>query len=127
MEAALRQVEPATESAVVWVKQAGRRERIEADSIAALSSAGDYVTIRLLGGREILQKATLASLRKQLPESFVSVHRSHVVNTRHVAALTRAASGVGELRLADGAVVPVSRRMMPSMRRALGREADAPA
>jgi DNA-binding LytR/AlgR family response regulator len=70
-------------------------------------------------GREILHADSLNALEESLPATFVRVHRSHIVNTAHVRTLEREASGVGRLRLANGAEVPVSRRVLPRVRATL--------
>lgn len=118
LKAALEAASP-PKPVYILVKSSGKQEQINTNDIAVLSGAGDYVNIRLIGGREILHTGSLGALQKQLPACFLSVHRSHVINTKQVAALKRLPSGVGELRLADDFVVPVSRRIMPKMRKTL--------
>jgi DNA-binding LytR/AlgR family response regulator len=72
-----------------------------------------------LSGREILHGDSLSELEASLPATFVRVHRSHIVNTAHVRAMKREASGVGVLVLSNGAEIPVSRRVLPKVRVAL--------
>ena len=50
------------------------------------------------------------------------VHRSHIVNMAFVQSLEREASGVGRLFITTGKFVPVSRRIMPMVRRAIGAD-----
>ncbi|MCA1749267.1 MAG: LytTR family DNA-binding domain-containing protein, partial [Parasphingopyxis sp.] len=76
----------------------------------------------LEGGRSELYSTSLAALERTLPETFIRIHRSHIVNTAFVSALDRDSAGTGTLRLADGDEVPVSRRVMPSVRAALSSE-----
>jgi DNA-binding LytR/AlgR family response regulator len=118
LEAALDRLSPRDAVALV-VTSSGRQLRIPADQVAALSGAGDYVELRLMDGRELLHSGSLAALEKALPAMFLRVHRSHIVNLDQIAELIRLPTGGGELRLRSGAIVPVSRRVMPQVRRAL--------
>ena len=69
------------------------------------------------------REAALAGLEAELPETFLRVHRSHIVNTAFVSALERDTGGVGRLTLSQGQEVPVSRRIMPKVRTALAAPA----
>ena len=76
----------------------------------------------LLGGAPralAIVNGTLAGLEEDLPETFLRVHRSHIVNTAFVSALEREPSGIGRLTLTNATDVPVSRRIMPKVRTAL--------
>ena len=83
------------------------------------SGAGDYVELCLQDGKSLLHQSTLNELESELPAEFVRVHRSHIVNTSQIGSLSREPSGVGRLLMANGATVPVSRRIMPKVRDAL--------
>lgn len=97
----------------------GRRRQIEVDRIRRIQGAGDYVELHLDEGRPVLHSATLNELDAELPPSFLRVHRSHIVNTRFIERLERSEGGTGTLYLIGGDSVPVSRRVMPGVRRAL--------
>lgn len=101
------------------VSGAGRIDLVEAERIVRCQAAGDYVELHLDSGACLLHDGTLGALEAELPETFLRVHRSHIVNTGHIAALERDPSGVGELVLETGARVPVSRRILPRVRGAL--------
>lgn len=75
-------------------------------------------------GGQTLHSMSLNELGEALPASFLRVHPSHIVNVAFVKSLTRLASGVGHLELTNGATVPVSRRIMPMLRRALDQVPD---
>jgi DNA-binding LytR/AlgR family response regulator len=100
------------------VTTAGRQHRIATPEVAALSGAGDYVELHLVDRRTMLHSGSLAALEKELPQLFLRVHRSHIVNLEQITGLIRLPSGVGELHLRNGLVLPVSRRVMPQVRRA---------
>ena len=107
------------EASPLIVRHSGKVERVPIGDIAALEAAGDYVTLKLATGRELLLSRSLSDLEKDLPATFLRVHRSHIVNSDQIKALKRLQGGTGELILNTGAVVPVSRRTMPAVRRSL--------
>jgi hypothetical protein len=127
LEAALERLSPAA-PATLLVANAGRQHRIAATEIAALSGAGDYVELHLVDRRTMLHSGSLAALEKELPPLFLRVHRSHIVSLEQITDLVRLPSGVGELHLRNGLVIPVSRRVMPQVRRAFiqGDTTDKP-
>ena len=55
------------------------------DEIQWIEAAGSYSRIHLTGGRILVISFNLASVRRKLPESdFIRIHRSRIVNLRHV-------------------------------------------
>ncbi len=97
----------------------GKVEFVNPDDVVRFSGAGDYVEVFLTSGRSALYNASLAALERELSDGFIRVHRSHIVNAACVQSLTRQSAGTGKLHMSDGAVVPVSRRNMASVRDAL--------
>ncbi|MHA7871719.1 MAG: LytR/AlgR family response regulator transcription factor [Hyphococcus sp.] len=116
---ALEQAQRRQSPEQIKINAAGKIDLIAAEDIAYCKGAGDYVELKLKDGRDILHHASLAQLEKELPATFLRVHRSYLVNTALVDALTRESSGTGALHLSNGAEVPVSRRIMPKVRSAL--------
>lgn len=104
---------------IIRVSENGRITSIAADQINFISGAGDYSEITLRSGQKHLHSETLAQLTERLPNYFLKVHRSHIVNTRVIARLERDPSGTGKLFLHGEQHVPVSRRIMPLVREAL--------
>ncbi len=97
----------------------GHVEYVNSSDIIRFCGAGDYVEVFLSGGRSALHSASLASLEQDLSNSFVRVHRSHIVNRERVKSLTRDSAGTGQLQMADGSHVPVSRRNLARVRSVL--------
>ena len=124
LETALAEARQRTAPAQLQLVSAGRVDYVPTDRIVQLKGAGDYVEVHYDDGRTALYNGSLAGLEAELPETFLRVHRSHIVNTAFVNALERDASGVGRLLLAQGSEVPVSRRIMPKVRSALASTAD---
>ncbi|MEA1942081.1 MAG: LytTR family DNA-binding domain-containing protein [Pseudomonadota bacterium] len=119
LETALAEARQRTAPAQIQLVSAGRVDYVPTDTIVRLKGAGDYVEVHHADGRTALYNGSLAGLESELPETFLRVHRSFIVNTAFVDALEREPSGVGRLLLGDGSTVPVSRRIMPKVRSAL--------
>lgn len=116
---ALERAQQGRQTQNIKVSGAGKIDVVASDDIAHCKGAGDYVEICLRDGREILHNGSLTQLESELPESFLRVHRSYLVNTSFVRSLIRESSGVGRLLLTTDREVPVSRRIMPKVRSAL--------
>jgi len=101
------------------IKSSGRILRINSRDIAYVSAAGDYAELTLVNGDTHLHGTTLSDLESELPAYFLRVHRSYLVNSSLIESLERKPSGTGELSLSTSHKVPVSRRIMPSIRAAL--------
>lgn len=119
LEAALEQVRRENRNMTIQVRSAGKVEFVDVRDLSHCSGAGDYVELCLQDGKSLLHQSTLNELESELPAEFVRVHRSHIVNTSQIGSLSRKPSGVGRLLMANGATVPVSRRIMPKVRDAL--------
>lgn len=119
LQAALDRVRQRDKPARVSVVSAGRADFVPTDNIVHCRGGGDYVELILSGGRTMLHGGTLNELEEALPATFLRVHRSHIVNTGFVSALTRDPSGTGNLALQNGDSIPVSRRVMPRVKAAL--------
>ena len=107
-----------TEGFKLQISSAGKIRLIDTREIAHIDGAGDYSDIVLATGKTYLHSSTLSALEERLPHQFLRVHRSHIVNTDFIETLTRDPSGTGTLKLNTGDAVPVSRRIMPKVRRA---------
>lgn len=124
LQAALEQAQERSQQAAqprkLRIVDTGRIELVPVDRITHCSAAGDYVELNFADGGKRLHSGSLGELEAELPPAFLRVHRSHIVNTAFVESLQRDPSGVGRLRVASGAFVPVSRRILPTVRRAIG-------
>lgn len=103
----------------IKVTQPGKVDLVPTDQICFCKGARDYVELIIAGEGSVLHNASLAELEKELPATFLRVHRSYIVNTVFIQSLERETSGSGRLVLTTGDKVPVSRRIMPTVRKAL--------
>ncbi|RDB03683.1 LytR/AlgR family response regulator transcription factor [Runella aurantiaca] len=83
----------------------GNKQITPAD-IIRLEAVGNYTRFLLTGGRKILTSRTLRWYESQLPDTFIRVHKSSLINTSFIVKYSRRA----EIQMKDGAVVKVSRR-----------------
>jgi len=120
LEQALAEAQERAESSHINVKSAGKIERIATSQILHCKGAGGYCEIVLTGGRTLLHSASLNEMEETLPATFLRVHRSHLINVMSVKTLRRDPAGTGTLTMVDDVRVPVSRRVMPKVRQALG-------
>jgi len=101
------------------VKGSGTVEKVPQDRLVYCQGARDYVELVTDGLGAKLHSASLTDLEGELPSTFLRVHRSYIVNTAYIDRLEREPSGTGVLYLTTGDHVPVSRRIMPTVRKAL--------
>ncbi|MDC8832435.1 LytR/AlgR family response regulator transcription factor [Alteromonas gilva] len=98
----------------------GKTEFVRSEQLAFCQAAGDYVELNLLDGSQKLFTGTLRQLESLLPETFVRVHRSYMVNLDKVAALSaQSETTTAMLKLENAQTVPVSRRLLPVVRATL--------
>lgn len=103
------------------LNSAGQTEILSTADIIFCKAAGDYVEIMLTENKQRLYCGSLKSLQLQLPDTFMKVHRSYLVNLDFVNALKSAvrsidSTGGGFLIIDQDHSVPVSRRLLPQVR-----------
>lgn len=119
LQRALDQAQADPQPRMLTVPGTGTLRQVSVDRIVRIQGAGDYVELHLDDGSRLLHTATLNDLDTELAPAFLRVHRSHLVNTRRIERLDRSDAGTGTLHLHGSDPVPVSRRVMPGVRRAL--------
>ena len=109
--AATAPARPDTASNHLWLRDGPTSIRVAPRDVVWVSSAGNYVEYRLIGGAAHLIRATLAGEEPRLaPFGIMRVHRTRLVNLHRVIGVAPRASGDFELRLDNGETVPCSRR-----------------
>ncbi|MEP4485522.1 MAG: LytTR family DNA-binding domain-containing protein [Halioglobus sp.] len=99
----------------VVISSAGEVSQIATDNIRYCKASGDYAELHLNEGGSQLFSGPLKALEDKLPSTFLRVHRSYIVNLDYVATL-KSLSGAGTLILRNGEEIPVSRRIIPTVR-----------
>jgi hypothetical protein len=98
------------------VRKLGRDFLVATADIEWVQSAGNYVNLRVRG-RDYPLRSTLAALETRLdPTVFVKAHRSYLVQLAQVTAIEPLDAGDARLHMADGTVLPCSRRYRESLR-----------
>jgi two-component system response regulator LytT len=104
------------------VEKAGKKLLIQVEDIYYVMAKDDYSYLHTAGER-YLSTISLAQLETRLePSGFFRVHRRYLVNLAQVREVVPMYGGTLLLTLADseGTQVPVSRRRVPSLKKALG-------
>ena len=112
-----------TSGGALAVRSAGRIDLAAFADIVALSGADDYVEVILADGRRFLHDTSLGDLERRLPQGFVRVHRSHIVNAAHVRSIRTLPGRRRVLDLAGAAEIPVSRSHAAAVSALLPRDA----
>ena len=101
-----------------WVlSDQGRMRRISFAEISHVMAAGDYVEVYLVGeSRPLLERRTLSSLARELPDPFLRIHRSAIVNCDRVTAFAPLSKGRFRIELGSGVAVDSSRGYRDSIR-----------
>lgn len=94
---------------LIALKDGSRVHRVAESEMIFVKAADDYCEARLADGRNLLVTSTLAALHATLPERFVRVHKSFVVNADHVVAVAPRPGGGRTLAMTDGSTIPVGR------------------
>ncbi|MEX1221771.1 MAG: LytTR family DNA-binding domain-containing protein [Idiomarina sp.] len=96
---------------------------IRVAEIISLSAAGNYVEIFFKEGR-LLHRATLQSLLRRMPEQFVQIHRSHVINLHHLKLVQSELGRYTECVMADGQQLPIGAQFKTELMKGLNLTPD---
>jgi two-component system LytT family response regulator len=100
----------------VFVRDRGKILPIPAQEIERLEAEDDYVAL-YARGRRFLVYVALGDLERRLdPERFLRVHRSHIVNLDHVAALAPYDGTRLQVEMRDGTKIMASRTRSRELR-----------
>lgn len=101
------------------IRKAGELQTVAVADLLFVRAADDYSELHLADGSVRLHEKSLTALAKLLPERFVRVHRSFVVDLTRAQAL-RTVAERSFLVLKDETVVPVARSYRAAVRERLG-------
>ncbi|WP_313342827.1 LytTR family DNA-binding domain-containing protein [Stenotrophomonas sp.] len=118
-------VEPVDRPGRFLVRKLGRDFLVATDDVEYAQAAGNYMNLRVRG-HDYPLRSTLAALEARLdPARFVRIHRSYLLNLAVLVSIEPLDSGEARVHLADGTVLPCSRRQLPGLRAALGQGSGA--
>ncbi len=99
----LEQRQAQLESGYFNIRSKRQTIKILFDELLFVESLDDYIKIHLAGGAEHLSKEKISHMEQSLPDTFIRIHRSFLVNQQQVTAYTREHVMVG------GKELPMSR------------------
>jgi hypothetical protein len=98
------------------IRDGAQRIFVDPAEILWAEAAGNYVELHL-AGRSHLQRQTLSALEQELSDQdFVRIHRSRIVNRRHVRSIAGNDSGDFTVTLVDGRQIAGGRRWREALR-----------
>ncbi len=120
-KSALDAINSDTESCLnqgLQVEYMGRTVKIPFDEIVYIKSAGNYIEV-FSKDNEFLKRATLKDLHNELPDNFLQIHRSQIVNLKHINKLQNASSGVGIVTMSNHQQLNVSKALKSTLKKQL--------
>jgi two-component system LytT family response regulator len=101
----------------IFIREGNSIVPMPVTSIERAEAQDDYVMLHA-GPRRHLMSVRIRDLEEWLPNPpFLRVHRSHIVNLDHIERMVGLECARFEVRMRDGAVVPVSRARSQEIRR----------
>jgi DNA-binding LytR/AlgR family response regulator len=94
-----------------------KMNKIPLEDIDYLESLGDYVKIITSSAPQIITKEKISSLDDKLPENFLRIHRSFIVNSEKIQSFTRE-----EILLKNNTYLPISRTYKKRVSEFLSKE-----
>lgn len=85
------------------VRSNRQTSRVHFEELLYIESLADYIQIHRTGGGPITSKEKISHMESLLPDHFIRIHRSYIVNTKKISSYTREYVLLGEKEL------PVSR------------------
>ncbi len=115
-------VEHDDELPFVGVELAGKTVLIERSEIRFAEAEGDYVRLRTHSKGYLIRRSLTSLAERWAPHGFVRIHRSYLVNLRHVVEISPFFNETLSVRMddVDGTRLPVSRRRARQLRDRLG-------
>ena len=98
------------------VKKPGGLQVVALDTVYSIQADGHYTQLILADGQSHLYDKPIERLSVLLPDHFIRVHRSYLVNLHCVDRLSIASGGHYHLQMNNGSEVPVSRSRYPQVR-----------
>lgn len=84
------------------IKSNRQTSRVMFEDLVFIESLADYIKIHQSGENSITSKEKISHIEKELPDTFLRIHRSFIVNTNKIASFTREFVMMGEKELPIG-------------------------
>lgn len=99
------------------VKLGDRILLVKLEDIVHAQAEEKYVFLHTTDGKKHLTDYTLSNLEDKLPEDFLRIHRSDMINTNHITEIRRGFNGALIFVMSNGAKVSSSRSNSDSLRK----------
>lgn len=96
-------------ASIISFRDGSRIHQVAEGEIIRITAADDFCEIVVKDRRPMLVGGTLKSLVASLPDRFLRIHKSHVVNMVHVTSIVPKSGGGHQVVHADGSTTPVGR------------------
>jgi DNA-binding LytR/AlgR family response regulator len=93
----------------ILIKDGSKRNLVSTDNIIYISGAGDYREIYSKDGNVYLHEWSLEKFSESLPDNFLRIHNSHLVNKSFLVEIFVFGSGKYEAVMINGKKLPISR------------------
>jgi len=101
------------------IYSSGRKQLIPIAEIQYMDAKGNYTKITLFDKTTYFYQYGISEALARLPNSFVRVHRSHVINLKYVDSLLTKSGSNYQILLSTGQILPVGRVYLREIRRYL--------
>ncbi|MDR0661252.1 MAG: LytTR family transcriptional regulator [Prevotellaceae bacterium] len=91
----------------ISVKDGSKIHLITANELIYIQAYGDYVTLFTKEGKYV-KELTMKYLEANLPDSFIRIHRSYIVNTSHIIRIELFGKETYQVRLKDNTCLRIS-------------------
>lgn len=102
------------------VKLGDRILLIKIEDIIHIQAEEKYVFLHTLDGKKHLTDYTLSALETKLPDDFLRIHRSDIINTNQITEIRRGFNGALIFVMSNGAKITSSRSNSESLRTRFG-------
>jgi len=116
IEDLLQQIKGKTVSKTLTVKLGDRILLIKFEDIINIQAEDKYVFLYTSDGKKHLTDYTLSTLEAKLPEDFLRIHRSDIINTAHISEIRRGFNGSLIFVMSNGEKISSSRSNSESLR-----------
>ncbi len=87
---------------MIELKSERRMHLIHPDDITHIQGLGNYITIHLNDDQELTSYITLKNIMAQLPDHFLRVHKSHIINKKHLKSYNNEDLQIGQKTIPRG-------------------------
>ncbi|SOD14531.1 LytR/AlgR family response regulator transcription factor [Pedobacter xixiisoli] len=116
IEDLLQQIKGKPTAKTLTVKLGDRILLIKFEDIVHIQAEDKYVFLHTADGKKHLTDYTLSTLEEKLPEDFLRIHRSDIINTNHITEIRRGFNGALVFVMSNGEKVTSSRSNSESLR-----------